>query len=69
THPIGLMFKGASLRGIFVGSVMMARDLNRAVEANGIAPVVDRTFGFDAVLEAFRYQASPGLFGKVVIQV
>jgi NADPH:quinone reductase-like Zn-dependent oxidoreductase len=63
------MFKGASLRGIFVGSVTMARDLNRAMETNGIAPVVDRAFGFDDAPEAFRYQASPGLFGKVVIQV
>lgn len=69
THPIGLMFKGASLRGIFVGSATMARDLNRAMETNGIAPVVDRAFGFDDAAEAFRYQASPGLFGKVVIQV
>ncbi len=69
THPIGLMFKGASLRGIFVGSVTMARDLNRAMETNGIVPVVDRAFGFDDAPEAFRYQASPGLFGKVVIQV
>jgi NADPH:quinone reductase-like Zn-dependent oxidoreductase len=47
----------------------MARDLNRAMETNGIAPVVDRAFGFDDAPEAFRYQASPGLFGKVVIQV
>jgi len=39
------------------------------VEANRLSPVVDRAFSFDQAPEAFRYQASPGLFGKVVIQV
>ena len=68
THPIGLMFKGANLRGIFVGSAAMAHDLHRAVEATNLHPVVDRSFAFADALDAFRYQASPALFGKVVIQ-
>ena len=63
------MIKGASLRGIMVGSRAMALDLNRALEASDIHPVIDRVFPFDEAAEAYRYQASPDLFGKVVIAV
>lgn len=67
TSPHGLMLKGASIRGIFVGSKAMARDLNAFVETHGIRPVVDRVFPMAQVKEAFAYQSSPDLFGKVVI--
>lgn len=67
TSPRGLMFKGASIRGIFVGSKGMAQRLNAFVDAHGIKPVIDRTFPLDQAIEAYRYQASAGLFGKVVI--
>lgn len=67
TSPHALMFKGASLRGIFVGSKGMAARLNAFIDAHGIKPVIDRTFGINEALEAYRYQASPSLFGKVVI--
>lgn len=69
TSPHGLMFKGATLRGIFVGSKGMAQRLNRFVDAHGIKPVVDRSFGIEQAKEAYRYQSSAGLFGKVVIEV
>ena len=68
-NPHALMFKGASLRGIFVGSAEMARSLNAAIDANGIKPIIDRTFAFDDAKAAYAYQASPDLFGKVVITV
>ena len=69
TSPHGLMFKGASLRGIFVGSRRMAEDLNAFIDAHGIKPVVDRVFPFEAAKDAWAYQSSPDLFGKVVIAV
>jgi len=67
--PHILMFKGASLRGIMVGSKAMALDLNRAVEANDIHPVIDKVFPFADAADAFRYQMGPDLFGKVVISM
>jgi len=67
TNPHGLMFKGASLRGIFVGSRGMAARLNAFIDAHAIKPVIDRTFAMEDALDAYRYQASPELFGKVVI--
>jgi NADPH:quinone reductase-like Zn-dependent oxidoreductase len=66
-NPMPLMVKGASLRGIFVGSAAMARDLNAFVDAHGLKPVVDRVFKFADAKAAYAYQASGELFGKVVI--
>ena len=63
------MLKGASLRGIYVGSRGMAERLNAAIDANGIKPVIDRVFPFEEAVEAYRYQASSALFGKVVIRL
>lgn len=67
TNPHPLMFKGGSIRGIFVGSRGMAGRLHAFIDAHGIKPVIDRTFAMEDALEAYRYQASSALFGKVVI--
>jgi NADPH:quinone reductase-like Zn-dependent oxidoreductase len=67
TSPRGLMFRGASIRGIFVGSKKMAQNLNAFVDQHGIKPVIDKTFPVERALEAYRYQSSAALFGKVVI--
>lgn len=67
--PHALMTKGASLRGIFVGSRGMAERLNAAIDATSIKPVIDRVFAFEDAAEAYRYQASSALFGKVVIRI
>ena len=67
TNPHGLMFKGGSIRGIFVGSRGMACRLNAFIDTHGFRPVIDRTFAFADALEAYRYQSSSALFGKVVI--
>ena len=69
TGPHALMMKGASLRGIFVGSADMAIRLNRAIDATGMKPAIDRVFAFDEARQAYEYQASSALFGKVVIRV
>jgi len=66
-NPSALMFKGASIRGIFVGSKAMAIDLNAFVDTHAIRPVIDRRFPIERALDAYRYQASPELFGKVVV--
>ena len=67
TNPHGLMFKGGSIRGIFVGSHGMAARLNAFIDAHGFKPVIDRTFNIENALDAYRYQSSSALFGKVVI--
>ena len=67
TNPHPLMFKGGSIRGIFVGSRGMAARLNAFIDNHAIKPVIDRTFPIEQALDAYRYQASSALFGKVVI--
>ena len=67
TNPRSLMVKGATLRGIYVGSRAMAQELNRFVDQHGLKPVVDRVFDFADAKAAYAYQASSGLFGKVVV--
>jgi NADPH:quinone reductase-like Zn-dependent oxidoreductase len=39
----------------------------RAIEANGIVPVVDRTFGIDEAAAAYRTVAGGTHVGKVAI--
>jgi len=67
TNPMPLMVKGASVRGIFVGSAQMARDLNAFIDRHRVKPVIDRQFDFADAHAAYAWQASPELFGKVVI--
>jgi NADPH:quinone reductase-like Zn-dependent oxidoreductase len=66
-NPMALMQKGASIRGIFVGSAAMARDLGEFVDAHDVKPVIDRVFKFEEAKAAYAYQSSADLFGKVVI--
>jgi NADPH:quinone reductase-like Zn-dependent oxidoreductase len=69
TSPYRLMFKGAHMHGVNVGSRAMFETMNRAIELNEIKPVVDKVFPFENAAEAYRVQASGDFFGKVVIRV
>jgi NADPH:quinone reductase-like Zn-dependent oxidoreductase len=70
TVPIGLIgIQTLSVRGIFVGSVAMFEDMNRAIAANKLRPVVDRVFPFEQSLDALRFMQSAQHFGKIVITV
>lgn len=66
--PYPLMFKSATLRGIFVGRRHHFVDLLKAIAQNGIEPVIDREFAFDDSVEAFEYLKSAQHLGKVVIR-
>lgn len=66
-HPRSLMMTGGSIRGIFVGSVAMARELNAFVDAHGIKPTIGKRFGFDQAKEAYAHAWGPDSFGKTVI--
>ncbi len=69
THPHPLMFKGASLHGIFVGSRAMFAEMLTAMTVNQIRPIVDRAFPFEQAADAYKYQMAGAHFGKVVIAV
>jgi len=69
TSPHMLMFKGAALHGIGVGSRRMFEDMLEAIVANAIKPIVDKTFAFDDARAAYATLESAKHFGKIVIEV
>ena len=66
-NPVNVFMKAICLQGIFVGSRRMFEDMNKAISANRMRPVIDKVFAFDQVPEALRYMESGAHFGKVVV--
>jgi len=58
---------GARLQGVMVGSRAMFEDMCRAMEAQKIAPVVDRVFPFTEARAALEAMAAGEHFGKIVL--
>jgi NADPH:quinone reductase-like Zn-dependent oxidoreductase len=65
---LDILRKQARVNGIYVGSREMFEAMNRAITLHGTRPVVDRVFGFDQAVDAYRYLESGQHFGKVVIR-
>ena len=63
-----LFFKFIKMEGIAVGSKQMQLAMVDAINATGIKPIIDKSFGFDQLAEAFRYQESGKHFGKIVLE-
>ncbi|MGB8365787.1 MAG: NAD(P)-dependent alcohol dehydrogenase [Rhizomicrobium sp.] len=70
TMPFAIVqAKRLRLQGVTVGSRRNQIDMIRAIEANGIRPVIDRTFQLEELGDALRYQQAGQHFGKVCIDV
>jgi NADPH:quinone reductase-like Zn-dependent oxidoreductase len=70
TVPLGLIgLQTLSVRGVYVGSVAMFVDMNRAISLHTLRPVIDRVFSFEESRDALRYLQSAQHFGKVVISL
>ncbi len=63
-----LFFKHIRLIGIAVGSKAMQENMVKAININGIKPIIDKSFAFDQLADAFRYQESGQHFGKIVLE-
>ena len=68
-NPTSLLMKAVRMQGIYVGSRAMFEDMNRAIELNGIKPVIDKVFDFGEVREALKYMESGSHFGKIVVSI
>jgi NADPH:quinone reductase-like Zn-dependent oxidoreductase len=66
--PVRVLMKSVCLQGIFVGSRQMFEEMNRAITANNLDPVIDKTFAFEQSREALEYMESSSHFGKIVIR-
>ena len=64
-----LMDRHQKLQGLTVGSRLQQLEMIRAINATGVKPVIDRTFGLPDLAEAFRYEASGKHFGKICIGI
>lgn len=63
-----VMAKQLRVIGLTVGSRRHQLDMIRAIEANGIKPVLDRSFPLEGLADAFRRQESGAHFGKIVVE-
>lgn len=67
--PTGLlMMKQIRLQGLLVGSRRQQQDYVKALEINDARPVIDRTFNYEQLAEAFAYQVNGSHFGKICIE-
>ena len=63
-----LMSMQIRLIGITVGARQHQQEMIRAIDANGIKPVLDQSFPLDNLADAFRRQESGQHFGKIVVE-
>ncbi|KQT01670.1 alcohol dehydrogenase [Rhizobium sp. Leaf391] len=63
-----LFFSQATYKVISVGSRSDLEEMNRAVAAHKIRPVIDSVFAFEDAQSAYKRLASRSVFGKVVIR-
>jgi NADPH:quinone reductase-like Zn-dependent oxidoreductase len=61
--------KRLRLQGVTVGSRRDQLDMIRAIEANGIKPVIDSSFPLAELAAAFRHLNGGGHFGKICIDI
>ncbi|RUO80823.1 NAD(P)-dependent alcohol dehydrogenase [Idiomarina tyrosinivorans] len=63
-----LMAKHIRLQGLIVGNRQQQQDYIRALEQTDIRPVIDKTYAFEKLAEAFDYQQNGKHFGKVCVR-
>lgn len=68
-NPRPIFQKSITFQGIYVGSRDMFEAMNRALEAGGVRPAIDRVFPFADAPRALEHLESGTHFGKVVVQV
>ena len=64
-----ILHRQLRVQGIYVGSRAMFEEMNAAISAAKLRPVVDRVFAFADAAEAFRTMESGSHFGKIVVRV
>jgi len=57
------------LQGVLVGNRKHQLNMIRAVEANGIRPVIDSSYPLEDIVAAFRHQESNRHFGKICLEM
>lgn len=66
---VAIMARQIRLQGLTVGSRQQQMDMIAGINANGIRPIIDKSFDLDALGDAFRHQESGAHFGKIVVSM
>ena len=65
---VAIMAGNVKVNGLTVGSREQQIAMVRAIEANGIKPIIDRSFPLEGIADAFRHQESGTHFGKICLE-
>jgi NADPH:quinone reductase-like Zn-dependent oxidoreductase len=65
--PMPILRRNLRVQGLYVGNRQMFEAMNRAIEADGLKPVIDKVFPFAQAKDAYRHMKSQTHFGKIVI--
>lgn len=65
----GLMHKRLTVHGIYVGSVAMFERFVQALDATKLRPIIDKTYSFADLKDAYAHLESGEHLGKVVVQI
>ena len=66
---VPMLIKQVRLQGVLVGSHSQQQAMIRAIDANGMRPVIDRHFPLTDIVEAFKYQETNQHFGKIILDI
>jgi NADPH:quinone reductase-like Zn-dependent oxidoreductase len=55
--------------GISIGSRADQEDMIRAIDVNGLKPVIDRSFALEQITAAFEYYQTRSHFGKISLEI
>ncbi|WP_419657810.1 zinc-type alcohol dehydrogenase, GroES-like [Desulfosarcina variabilis str. Montpellier] len=68
-NPMPIIRKSLSVKGIYVGSRDMQKQLHNYLYVNRINPVIDRVFSFNEIHDAFEFMQKGKHFGKIVLKL
>jgi NADPH:quinone reductase-like Zn-dependent oxidoreductase len=63
------LMQDVRIQGVIVGHRACFEDMNRAIAAHAMKPVVDKVFPFADARAAFALMAEGGHFGKICVSV
>jgi NADPH:quinone reductase-like Zn-dependent oxidoreductase len=65
---IPIFMRQVRLQGVLVGHREALEEMNRAIEAHAVRPVIDRVFPFAETRQAFEYMSTGRHFGKICVR-
>jgi len=68
-NPMMVLAKSIRLQGIYCGSKHMLENLNRALIASDVKPVVDKVYSFDDARQSYHDMRAANHFGKLVVEI